>query len=836
MPALDPRTPTTRATGDEPLPGYRLVFPLGRGGFGEVWKCVAPGGLPKAIKFVPDDAPGADSSLEQEYEAFLRVKGIRHPFLLTLERVELIGGELVTVMELADQSLAQRYDECRTKGLAGIPRAELLAYMVDAAEALDVLGRDHGLQHLDVKPANLFLLGGHAKVGDYGLVARYLPGKSGAEPQLGRGLTPRYVAPEILAGRVDSHSDQYSLALVYQELLTGSFPYPGPTVPHYLDQHRTAEPDLSALPPTDREPVKRALSKTPAHRFPGCLAFVRELMRETSTPPPVGRSSTTFSMAALTRTGPPLAARRDPASTSIKCSLTLRGGGADELARMCPGYRLTGELTPDARGRHGRGTDPTGVAVRVHLLRLDGGATADLEHTLWAVAESHPRLWQTVFAPHPRTVAVVTPDAARPVCDWLAGKPPLRPGEAADQLAPVAEVLDELSLRTRVPHLLVSSTTVVVQDGQFGLTGYGPGELLRLSRADADWLADDPFAAPEAASKPTAASDQYSLALVFLELVGGWPAGKGPPKDRRKIDWTSVPAAKREAVLKALATDPADRFESCAAFLAAVRPPAPIGVVLDDVRPIESVARLRGEPADPAPLPSPKELSERVLAAAVAATVAGGHPDAGTKPLTLPDGRVSIRFPIKWTAGLRDLKAAAFCDQHGYTVTPMASDTSLFKPKPRTIERGMAVELVVRWPVLAAAGMAEVTAVGRYTVGREPLRGVDQVTAALDQFRRTVQNADDRRKVPRVRAEFPVTVYPVTDELQIGEPISGRCRDVSATGFSAVLTAAVPTGHAFVSFQVPDADRAAVLVHLVRAIPSDGVLVAGRFVFAGDGR
>ena len=273
--------------GTEPLPGYRLLQPLGRGGFGEVWECEAPGGLRKAIKFVfgDRDTSTGGESLRQEYEAFQKIKLIRHPFLLTLERVELVDGHLLMVMELADKNLADRFDECRASGLPGVPRDELLGYLADAAEALDVISAKHGLQHLDVKPANLFLVGGRAKVGDYGL----LRSQHGPTSSENRGLTPRYVAPEVLLGKVDPRSDQYSLALVYQELLTSTFPYDAKSPAHMLFLHTTAEPNLRGLPATDRMAVARALAKNPEDRWSSCSAFIEALM---SSPNPLANEET----------------------------------------------------------------------------------------------------------------------------------------------------------------------------------------------------------------------------------------------------------------------------------------------------------------------------------------------------------------------------------------------------------------------------------------------------------------------------------------------------------------------------------------------------------------
>src|SRR5437588_5729606 len=254
----------------EPIPGYKLIERLGGGGFGEVSKAEAHGGLDKAIKFVYGDlqtASGEDGQrAEQELKAMSRVKAVRHPYILSLERYDIIDGQLIIVMELADRNLWDRFRDHRAMGLAGIPREELLRYMEEAAEALDLMNIEHQLQHLDIKPQNIFLVHNHVKVADFGLVKDL----EGMMASVTGGVTPVYAAPETFDGWVSRYCDQYSLAIVYQELLTGKRPFNGTNVRQLILQHLQGTPDLSPLPPEDRPAIARSLGKNPDERFPLC--------------------------------------------------------------------------------------------------------------------------------------------------------------------------------------------------------------------------------------------------------------------------------------------------------------------------------------------------------------------------------------------------------------------------------------------------------------------------------------------------------------------------------------------------------------------------------------
>src|SRR5436305_1100897 len=163
----------------------------------------APGGIFKAIKFVYGNLNGLDNDsvrAEEELRAVQHIKSIRHPFLLSMDRVENVAGELIIVTELADHNLDELLQKYRAQGQPGVPRAELLGYLREAAEVLDLMNLKFDLQHLDVKPRNLFLVSNHVKVADFGLV-NSLAGASNAKLQLG-AITPLYAAPELFLGNI----------------------------------------------------------------------------------------------------------------------------------------------------------------------------------------------------------------------------------------------------------------------------------------------------------------------------------------------------------------------------------------------------------------------------------------------------------------------------------------------------------------------------------------------------------------------------------------------------------------------------------------------------------
>ena len=184
-------------------------------------------------------------------------------------------NRIALIYDEHDGTLADRLNECRTASLPGVPRDELLKYFRRAAETLDELLRTCGFRHLTLSPRSLILDRGLLRFADFGLAELiWLPAGLQAAK-----FNTRYAAPEFFNGRAAPGTDQYSLALIYQELLTGLHPFQNLSPRQLALPKLRGQPDVGMLPPSDRAIVSRALHVDPDHRFATCTDFVAALVQ-----------------------------------------------------------------------------------------------------------------------------------------------------------------------------------------------------------------------------------------------------------------------------------------------------------------------------------------------------------------------------------------------------------------------------------------------------------------------------------------------------------------------------------------------------------------------------
>ncbi len=308
--------------GDEPVPGYQLDEFLGRGGFGEVWKARGPGGVNLAVKIIRglDRKKGG-----KELEALKLLKDIRHPNIvpltgfwlktadgllvnkessannsladdgtaslssdfasgvLTSEHPALAvaepaiedAEELIIAMGLAEQSLQDLLEQSHRQGEAGIDFAELLTYMEDASQAIDLLNTKHNIQHCDIKPQNILVQSGAVQVADFGLATSI----GDAREQSMVSATIAYAAPEVLFGQGPGPAtDQYSLAVTYYELRTGALPFDCGRISDVIDAKQHGKIDLARLAADERAVIAKATGPA-VDRYPSAGEMVQALQQ-----------------------------------------------------------------------------------------------------------------------------------------------------------------------------------------------------------------------------------------------------------------------------------------------------------------------------------------------------------------------------------------------------------------------------------------------------------------------------------------------------------------------------------------------------------------------------
>ena len=259
---------------------YRIERELGAGGMATVYLAFDEKHDRKvAIKVLKPEL-AAVLGAERFVVEIKTTAAMSHPHILPLFDSGTADGFLFYVMPYIEGETIR--EKLNRETQFGVDEAVRIAREV--ADALDYAHR-HGVIHRDIKPENLLLHDGRAMVMDFGIALAVSAAAGGRMTETGLSLgTPHYMSPEQATAEkeITARADQYSLASVLYEMLTGNPPHTGAAAQQVIMKIITesAEPVTKyrkAVPAIVSAAVAKALEKLPADRFESAKAFADAL-------------------------------------------------------------------------------------------------------------------------------------------------------------------------------------------------------------------------------------------------------------------------------------------------------------------------------------------------------------------------------------------------------------------------------------------------------------------------------------------------------------------------------------------------------------------------------
>lgn len=305
---------------------YRIVEPLGSGGFGTVY-LAEDTWIDKRVALKVPHRQNLDFGELLKEPRLLASLG--HPNIVTVITAEKQENVFFIVMEYVPGDTLETIIAHR----GALELMHALDYTAQICNAVEHAHK-HNVLHRDLRPANIFVTDkGLLKVGDFG-TSRVLEMAAHGTTVIG---SPPYMAPEQFEGRAVFASDLYSIGVTMYQMLTGDLPY---NTPAPADIARLKRGEL-VTPPRQRQPnipkviddiVMRALAPDVGHRYQRAeelltdlLSARRELVRKPAaaapqTPAPAGAGAT---------------ARPTPAPRPAPTPARLRTTRETPAARFC---------------------------------------------------------------------------------------------------------------------------------------------------------------------------------------------------------------------------------------------------------------------------------------------------------------------------------------------------------------------------------------------------------------------------------------------------------------------------------------------------------------------
>lgn len=286
-----PAAPAARDDGAK----YEILRVVNRGGMGEIALGRVKGakGFEKLVvlKRLRADAEREDHRQMFDVEAELMSR-IEHPNIVQVfDQPTVDGVQYLAMAYVQGRNLDQVIRKTRGDGhpmsaeFALTVTCEMLRGLAFVHRLKDAQGRALGVVHQDITPSNVMVsFFGEVKITDFGIA--YVTSRDGGKRKGVLKGKPRYVAPEVLAGkRVNNRADIYGTAVVLYELLTGKPLFARNSLDETLTAVAKSElPEFSETLPMVSAGVHRimtqALAKDPNDRYRSAEDMHRELAQE----------------------------------------------------------------------------------------------------------------------------------------------------------------------------------------------------------------------------------------------------------------------------------------------------------------------------------------------------------------------------------------------------------------------------------------------------------------------------------------------------------------------------------------------------------------------------
>jgi hypothetical protein len=288
LPTIKPGRSRRFKTGEIILNRYRVLGELGQGGMGVVYRCLDEvGGIEVALKALPPELSHNSVEMEEVRENFQLVSRLVHQHIAAVKTLERDSdtGDYYLILELAEGMDLRRW---RRQQEGKTTPEKVLPILRQVADALD-FAHSRKIIHRDIKPSNVMVSGdGAVKVLDFGLAAQIRSSMSRvSRVQYETSGTGPYMAPEQWRGQYqDASTDQYALAVMAYELLSGRLPF------ETQDQVALRESVIREAPEkpegmTDNTwaVLSRGLSKQREDRYASCAELLAALEGKKIPPP-----------------------------------------------------------------------------------------------------------------------------------------------------------------------------------------------------------------------------------------------------------------------------------------------------------------------------------------------------------------------------------------------------------------------------------------------------------------------------------------------------------------------------------------------------------------------